>query len=87
MDILHELSATDAAMLLKNVVEKGGLHSGGITMYLPHHDAAFDAKDLLETHVDLLDRLGKALRIAVKLVNNAQINRSVQVRKLMKKKN
>lgn len=50
-----------------------------MTIYLPHHDNPFDAKDLLESYVNVLDLLAKSLRVAVKLVNDVHINKSIQV--------
>ncbi|XP_018336086.1 xylose isomerase-like isoform X2 [Agrilus planipennis] len=68
--------------LLRTVVENGGMAPGGLTFYLPSHNAPFDPKDLIEGYISAIDNYAKSLRIAVKLVNDAQLNKSIQMRYL-----
>lgn len=86
IDILEEPHQGKYVLLLKSIIEIGGVNTGGMTIYLPNHNDPFEAKDLLENYVVVLDCLGKALRIAVRLVNDVQINKAVQVFNFRKQK-
>lgn len=80
IDIKQEHSNfLDAIVLLRTIVENGGMNAGGLNIYLPVHKSPFEAKDLIESFVVTLDVYAKALRIAVKLINDIQLNKSVQV--------
>lgn len=80
IDIKQEHSnISDAIVLLRTIIENGGMNTGGLNIYLPIHKGPFEAKDLIESFVVTLDVYAKALRIAVKLINDVQLNKSVQV--------
>lgn len=66
-------------MLMRYVVQQGGITPGGLNIRLPFHDGLYEPKDLAEAYVSIIDMYAKGLRIAVKLVNDATINRSIQV--------
>lgn len=67
-------------MLMRYVVQQGGITPGGLNIRLPFYDGLYEPKDLVEAYISTVDSYAKALRIAVKLVNDATINRSIQVR-------
>ncbi|XP_017780301.1 PREDICTED: xylose isomerase-like [Nicrophorus vespilloides] len=76
------MDVTKASLLLRTVIESGGVAPGGLTFYLPNHNAYFEAKDLAVAFVTSIDSFAKALRLAVKLVNDVQINKNIQMRYL-----
>ncbi|KAK9686971.1 hypothetical protein QE152_g36805 [Popillia japonica] len=82
IDIKHKnlYDVQKAAMTMKMIVENGGISPGGLTFYVPHHKSTFDAKDLAEAFITAVDTYAKALRIAVKFINDIQLNKSIQMR-------
>lgn len=64
----------------KNILENGGIQPGGLTFYLPEHDGPYEPRDLAEAYVTTIDYYAKALRIAVKMMNDNIMTKSIQVK-------
>lgn len=72
---------TTATLTIHAIVEKGGFGQCGITFDLPFNNHSYvEAKEAMESYVSALDSYGKALRFAVKLLNDAPINKQLQTR-------
>lgn len=67
-------------MMLRYVIQQGGLSPGGINIRLPFHNGLYEPRDLVEAYISHIDMYAKGLRIAIKLINDAHINRHIQVK-------
>lgn len=66
-------------MLMRYIVQQGGITPGGLNIRLPYNNGLYEPKDLAEAYVSCIDMYAKGLRIAVKMISDSHINRSIQV--------
>lgn len=64
----------------KTIIENGGMQPGGLTFYLPEHDGPYEPRDLAEAYITVIDYYAKALKIAVKMMNDNVISKTIQTK-------
>ncbi|KAE8748686.1 hypothetical protein FOCC_FOCC004489 [Frankliniella occidentalis] len=72
----------EATVVMKSVLEQGGVQPGGLLIGVPMRREALDARDLVGAYVAVIDCYAKALRAAVKLVADGAFSRNLQQRYL-----
>lgn len=68
----------DATLVMKCVLEMGGLGQGGVTLGGRLLRESVDAKDLFEGHVLAMDTFARALRNAARIISEGVFSRGVQ---------
>ncbi|KAK3909553.1 LOW QUALITY PROTEIN: Xylose isomerase [Frankliniella fusca] len=72
----------EATVVMKSVVEQGGVQPGGLLIGVPLRRETQDARDLVGAYVAVIDCYAKALRAAVKIVADGAFSRNLQQRYL-----
>lgn len=70
----------DATLVMKCVLEMGGLGVGGVTLGARLRRQSVEPKDLFEGHVLAMDTYARALRNAARLISDGVFSRSLQQR-------
>ncbi|XP_063853627.1 uncharacterized protein LOC135096188 [Scylla paramamosain] len=70
----------DATLVMKCVLEMGGLGQGGVTLGGRLRRGSVEPKDLFEGHVLAMDTFARALRNAARLISEGVFSRSMQQR-------
>ncbi|XP_054285896.1 uncharacterized protein LOC129002254 [Macrosteles quadrilineatus] len=72
----------DAVLLLKSVIENGGLQPGGINIGVKLRPDSVDLKDLAVAYISTIDTYAKALRVAAKIIADGVFIKNLQQRYL-----
>jgi len=72
----------EATLLMKSVIEQGGLQPGGINIGVRLHPDSHDLKDLAASYITTLDTLSHGLRIATKIISEGTFTKHLQQRYL-----
>ncbi|PSN40216.1 Xylose isomerase [Blattella germanica] len=69
----------DATLLMKTVIEQGGMQPGGLNIGVPLHRESTDLKDLMVAYVSYIDIYARGLRNAAKIVSDGVFTKNLQV--------
>ncbi|XP_069702097.1 uncharacterized protein [Periplaneta americana] len=68
----------DATLLMKTVIEQGGMQPGGLNIGVPLHRGSVDLKDLMVVYVNYIDIFARGLRNAAKIVSDGVFTKNLQ---------
>ncbi|GLH02025.1 Xylose isomerase [Gryllus bimaculatus] len=75
----HYQDVAFSTLLMKNVIEQGGLQPGGVNIGIPNSRGMFDIKDMFAAYISVIDMYAQSLRKASKLISDGLFTKNLQV--------